>query len=97
MPEHPTLRIHSPRPDIQVVAKERQKVWLMERTTRRLASLMVTVAMFFILNALFLTQWVFVVLALVALCLAVSCIGAAEKFETMNAQTPTRDSETGFV
>lgn len=97
MPEHPTLRIHSPRPDIQVVAKERQKVWLMERTSRRLASLMITVAIFFLMNALFLGQWVFVVAALIALCLAISCMGASEKFVKLNAETPTRDSDIGFV
>jgi hypothetical protein len=96
MPEHPTLRIHSPRPDIQVVAKERQKVWLMERTSRRLASFMITVAMFFLLNALFMTEWIFVVVALVSLCAAICCMGASEKFVKLNAETPTRDSDAGF-
>ncbi len=97
MPEHPTLRIHSPRPDIQVVANQRKQFWLLERTTRRLGSLMVTFALFFCISGFIMGEWWLMSLfVLGCLFLAVSCLGASEKFQEMSATTPTRD-DGGFA
>lgn len=98
MPEHPSLRIHSPRPDIQVVANQRKHLWMLERTTRRLGSLMVTFALFFMIMGFITTEWWTIsIIVLLCLFIAVSCLGASEKFQEMSATTPTRDNDVGFV
>ncbi len=91
MPEHPTLRIHSPRPDILVVADERKRLRFMERTCIRLSGLMIVSSLFVIFFAIITNNVHFAIFACVLLVLAYFSMEISKIVHETHESTPTRD------
>jgi hypothetical protein len=90
MPSHPSLRIHSPRPDIEDVANHRATFRIAERVCIRITSLMLVVSIFCILLTV-LTNSIYIALgAFVTMLLAYVFNGCANRLREGREETPTR-------
>jgi hypothetical protein len=91
MPEHPSLRIQSPRPDILAVADERKKMRFLERTFIRASAFMLVGALFFIFATIITVNMMFVFITLFCIILAYTLQELSVRLRDMHEQTPTRD------
>lgn len=91
MAERPTLRIHSPRPDILDVATERRNYWIFQRFCVRLSAFMIVLSFFFMWVGILFQTPIFPLMAVGFLVLAYIFFGFSKKIEQMSEErTPTR-------
>ncbi len=87
MPSHPSLRIHSPRPDIEDVANHRVSFRVAERVCIRLSGLMLILSFFFVMLTSILHSVHTAVLAFAAMFLAYMFNSCAERLREGPALT----------
>lgn len=94
MPEHPTLRIHSPRPDILDVADTRRRLRFMERTCLRLSGLMIVSATFLTILTVIMNDAFIAIGAFFLMFLAYFFQEISQRLRDTHESTPTRDDKS---